>query len=162
MSQEKTEIHCGLVYLYLRTMRNLQLTRSSDLPEPVAHEVTMLVNFIAYARKELGIPESESIKIALLSSNVNTPITTGSFYPGSKKIQCIVQNRHYIDYIRTIAHEMTHLKQFIENRIPDNVPEIGGEIEDEANVMSGRIVKAYIKNILTPEDKKKLGIGSYK
>jgi len=39
--------------------------------------------------------------------------------------------------------------------------EIGGEIEDEANVMSGRITKYFIKNILTKEDKQHLGLGNY-
>ena len=66
-----------------------------------------------------------------------------------------------IDYCRTIAHELTHMKQDVDNRINGNEQEIGGEIEDEANVMSGRIVKFYIKNILTKEDKQHLGLGNY-
>jgi hypothetical protein len=40
--------------------------------------------------------------------------------------------------------------------------EIGGEIEDEANILSGRYTKHFIKNILTDDEKKKLGLGSYK
>jgi hypothetical protein len=53
------------------------------------------------------------------------------------------------------------MKQDVDNRINGNEQEIGGEIEDEANVMSGRIVKFYIKNILTKEDKQHLGLGNY-
>jgi hypothetical protein len=41
------------------------------------------------------------------------------------------------------------------------IAEIGGEIEDTANLMSGRIIKSYLKNVLTKEQKEKLGLGSF-
>ena len=67
-----------------------------------------------------------------------------------------------IDYCRTIAHELAHMKQDVDGRINGKQEEIGGEIEDEANVLSGRYTKHFIKNILTAEEKQKLGLGSYK
>ena len=39
--------------------------------------------------------------------------------------------------------------------------EIGGEIENEANVIAGIVMKKFIKNILTKEDKQHLGLGNY-
>ena len=66
-----------------------------------------------------------------------------------------------IDYCRTIAHELTHMKQDVDGRIQGLQQEIGGQIEDEANYMAGRLVKHFIKNIMTKEDKQHLGLGTY-
>jgi hypothetical protein len=120
----------------------------------------LIAKYVKYACQQLGL-EDKPITIRLLGSNPNEPITTGAYTPSTKVISSIAGGRHMIDYCRTIAHELTHMKQDYQKRITDNIPEIGGEIEDEANVMSGRITKHFVKNILTPEEKKKLGLGSY-
>lgn len=121
----------------------------------------LIAKYVKYAVQELGLDDIE-IKIRLLGSNPEEPITTGAYSPMDKTITSIAGGRHLVDYCRTIAHELTHMKQDIDGRITGNVQEIGGPIEDEANVMSGRITKYFIKNILTDEDKQKLGLGSYK
>jgi hypothetical protein len=120
----------------------------------------LIAKYVKYAVEQLGLGD-KPITIRLLGANPNEPITTGAYMPSTKTISSIAGGRHMIDYCRTIAHELTHMKQDYEKRITDNIPEIGGEIEDEANVMSGRITKHFVKNILTPEEKKKLGLGSY-
>jgi hypothetical protein len=56
---------------------------------------------------------------------------------------------------------MVHMKQDVENRINGNEQEIGGEIENEANMVAGIVMKKFIKNILTKEDKQRLGLGFY-
>jgi hypothetical protein len=52
------------------------------------------------------------------------------------------------------------MKQDINGELNEPYQEMA-DIEDEANMMSGRITKHFIKNILTPE-KQKLGLGGYK
>lgn len=121
----------------------------------------LIAKYVQYCVQQLGL-ESESVKIRLLGANPNEPITTGCYEPATKTISSIVGGRHMIDYCRTIAHELAHMKQDVDGRIKGVQQEIGGEIEDEANVLSGRYTKHFIKNILTPEEKKKLGLGSYK
>ena len=54
------------------------------------------------------------------------------------------------------------MRQDLDGRIQGAIQEIGGDIEDEANAIAGRITKHFVKNILTPEEKKKLGLGSYR
>jgi hypothetical protein len=56
---------------------------------------------------------------------------------------------------------MVHMRQDLDGRIQGAIQEIGGDIEDEANAIAGRITKHFVKNILTPEEKQKLGLGSY-
>ena len=127
---------------------------------PETDTIKLIVDFVRFASKFLGLDDQE-IKIRLVHAAPQEPITTGAYHPGTKMISTIAQNRHFIDYCRTIAHEMTHLKQDIEGRVAQENQEIGGKIEDEANTLSGQIVKSYLKKHLTKEQKSYLGLGTY-
>ena len=120
----------------------------------------LIAKFVKYAVGQLGL-EDKQIKIRLLGPHTKEPITTGAYEPQTKLVNAIAGGRHMIDYCRTIAHELTHMKQDYSGQLNQPHQEIGGPIEDEANVMAGRITKYFVKNILTPEEKQKLGLGSY-
>jgi hypothetical protein len=48
--------------------------------------------------------------------------------------------------MRSVAHELVHHKQFEEGRLDGpQPPDIGGEIEDEANAKAGQYIKMYAK-----------------
>lgn len=139
----------------------LRLFKSKNLPTPNADTLKMLVEFVTFSSDQLSLPNNQEIHITLLGVPTNERITTGAFDPSNKTIRVIVQNRHYIDWIRTIAHELVHLQQAVNGKLVGEIAEIGGEIEDTANLMSGRIIKSYLKNVLTKEQKEKLGLGSF-
>jgi hypothetical protein len=128
--------------------KNLRVFKGAGCPDLDKQTLALLVKFLKYAINELKLQDVE-VKIRLLGKSPNEPITTGCYSPQNKTISTICDGRHMIDYCRTIAHELTHMKQDVDNRINGNEQEIGGEIEDEANVMSGRIVKQH------------LGLGTY-
>jgi len=140
--------------------RTIGLKKSKQLPMPNKETLKLLVEFIEFAAKELKLGKTPVV-ITLLHAAPDKPITTGAFDPQNKSICVIVENRHFIDFTRTIAHELTHLKQLLDGDLAGDIPEIGGEIEDDANKFAGRIVKKYLKTILTPEKKKFLGLGSF-
>ena len=141
--------------------KNLRIFRAKGCPELDKKTLELMVRYINYAVKELGL-EGKPLKIRLLGKSPNEPITTGAYTPSTKTIATICGGRHFIDYMRTISHEMTHMKQDYAGDINKPHAEIGGPIEDEANVMSGRITKYFIKKLLSEEEKKHLGLGSYK
>jgi hypothetical protein len=48
--------------------------------------------------------------------------------------------------MRSIAHELVHHKQYEEGRLNGpKPPDIGGEIEDEANAKAGQFIKMFAK-----------------
>jgi hypothetical protein len=47
--------------------------------------------------------------------------------------------------MRSVAHEMVHHKQFEQGRLNVKPPDIGGEIEDEANAKAGQYIKMFAK-----------------
>jgi hypothetical protein len=139
---------------------NLTLLKAKGCPELDKETLRLFVKFMKYAAKELNL-EDKPIKIRFLGKSPNESITTGAYQPDNKTISTIVAGRHPIDYFRTIAHEMTHMQQDYNGELNEPYQEIGGDIEDAANIHSGRITKFYIKNILTKEDKARLGLGTY-
>jgi len=54
--------------------------------------------------------------------------------------------------MRSIAHEMVHHKQFEQGRLKVQPPDIGGEIEDEANAKAGQYIKMFSKEDQTIYD----------
>ena len=140
--------------------KNLRVFKANGCPDLDKQTLALLVKFLKYAIGELELEDVE-VKIRLLGKSPNEPITTGCYSPQNKTISTICDGRHMIDYCRTIAHELTHMKQDMDNRINGNEQEIGGEIENEANVIAGIVMKKFIKTILTPDDKKYLGLGNY-
>lgn len=138
----------------------IRVFKAPGCPELDEMTLSLLVKYLKHAVKELGIEDKE-IKIRLLGANPKEPITTGAYSPMDKTCASIIGGRHFVDWCRTLAHELTHFRQDVQGKLNKPHPEIGGDIEDEANVMSGRITKYFIKKILTAEEKKHLGLGSY-
>jgi hypothetical protein len=140
--------------------KNLRIFKNTSCPDLDKQTLALLVKFLKYAIGELNLQDVE-VKIRLLGKSPNEAITTGCYSPQNKTISTICDGRNLIDYCRTIAHELTHMKQDVDNRIRGNEQEIGGEIENEANMVAGIVMKKFIKNILTKEDKQHLGLGFY-
>ncbi len=140
------------VFIYLYDM-NAKLVIVKGCPNISDDHKKLIAKYVQYCVQQLGL-EDAPVKIRLLGANPNEPST--------KTISSIAGGRHLIDFCRTIAHEMTHMRQDVDGRISGPQQEIGGEIENEANIFSGIATKHFIKNILTPEEKQKLGLGSYK
>lgn len=57
-----------------------------------------------------------------------------------------------VDVMRSIAHEMVHHRQFEQGKLSVRPPDIGGEIEDEANAVAGQIIKLFAKEDQTIYD----------
>jgi hypothetical protein len=74
-------------------------------------------------------------------------ITTTAYYdPNNKIIKIYGKNRAFVDVLRSIAHEMTHMRQDINGEITGPVQDIGGYHENQANAMSGALIKMFAKD----------------
>jgi hypothetical protein len=95
-------------------------------------------NFIGFAAKELGLTSIP--KINFTGSSENKKNAFGHFISDRKgtSISVRITNRHPIDVMRTIAHELIHYKQKMSGGVL-----IGHNKEDDANAMAGRIMKKF-------------------
>ncbi len=100
------------------------------------------MSFIAFTVKDLGITTPYKIK----PSDDHSQFDTFAYYdPETKEVHVYTKNRAFMDICRSIAHELVHHRQNEEKRLEGDVPNIGGEIEDEANAVAGQIMKKFGK-----------------
>ena len=78
--------------------------------------------------------------------------TTAAYHRGRNIIKVYGKNRALVDILRSIAHELTHLKQDERGELIGIIQDAGGSIEDEANAKAGEIIKLYAKS--DPERRK--------
>jgi hypothetical protein len=104
-----------------------------------------LNSFVKFVKKELGIEKVPTISIQANRDGLKT--TAHYDYTKENKIVRVYgKNRALVDIMRSVAHELVHHKQFEEGRLEGpQPPDIGGEIEDEANAKAGQYIKMYAK-----------------
>jgi hypothetical protein len=104
-----------------------------------------LDSFVKFVKEQLEIKAVPTIKI----QNNRDGLKTTANYDYTKEnkiIKVCSKGRALVDVMRSIAHEMVHHKQFEDGRLDGpQPPDIGGEIEDEANAKAGQYIKMYAK-----------------
>jgi Zn-dependent peptidase ImmA (M78 family) len=104
----------------------------------------ILNDFVKFVKKELKIKNLPTIKI----QNNRDGLKTTANYDYTKEnkiIKVCSKNRALVDVLRSIAHELVHHKQWEDGRLNKRPPDIGGEIEDEANAKAGQFIKMFAK-----------------
>lgn len=67
--------------------------------------------------------------------------TFGVYKHGMNRLFVAIGNRHPVDIIRTLAHELVHYKQDLENRLGPHSGETGSDIENQAHAVAGVIMR---------------------
>lgn len=98
-------------------------------------------DFVTFAKDYLEISKG-SVSLEYDRSN----LTTTAAY-GNKKIMVYVKERALVDVMRSIAHELVHLKQDVEGRLKQTQHAennaAGSPIENEANAVAGVLIRLY-------------------
>jgi len=104
----------------------------------------ILDKFVLFVKEQLELKTVPTIKI----QNHRDGLKTTANYDYTKEnkiIKVCAKNRAFVDVCRSVAHEMVHHKQYEQGRLKVQPPDIGGEIEDEANAKAGQYIKMYSK-----------------
>jgi hypothetical protein len=103
---------------------------------------SLLISFVEFVKKELDI---KNIPTIIVQNNREGLKTTANYdyTKENKVIKVCGKNRALVDIMRSIAHELVHHKQFEQGRLKVQPPDIGGEIEDEANAKAGQFIKMF-------------------
>lgn len=110
-----------------------------------------LNNFVKFAKEFLGLKNTP--KIVIQNGRKDLKTTANYDYTNSEKVIKINgKNRMLVDVMRSIAHELVHHRQFEQGKLSVRPPDIGGEIEDEANAVAGQIIKLFAKEDQTIYD----------
>jgi hypothetical protein len=103
-----------------------------------------LNEFVKFVKNQL---ELDSVPTIVIKSNRDGLKTTANYdYTKENKVVKVYgKNRALVDIMRSVAHELVHHKQFEQGRLEVRPPDIGGEIEDEANAKAGQYIKMFSK-----------------
>ena len=99
--------------------------------------------FLVIAKEEIGLEKLPKIHWSWDDKIAPDSPSFGRFTHTDQSIKIIMRNRHPIDIMRTLAHELVHYKQDVERRIGPDSGETGSPIENEANAMAGQIMRRF-------------------
>jgi hypothetical protein len=105
---------------------------------------TKLDEFVKFVKKQLDLKTLPTISVQGHRKDLKTTANY-DYTKENKIIKVYGKNRALVDVMRSIAHELVHHKQFEQGRLKVQPPDIGGEIEDEANAKAGQYIKMYAK-----------------
>jgi hypothetical protein len=120
--------------------RQLKKFNLAEGAEPNLKEIGNI--FVKHCVKALGINTLPKITLVAEIGESEHP-TFGTFDPSTNTISVAYKDRHVMDVLRTLAHELTHHKQREENRIKPDSGETGSDIENEANAQAGVLMRDF-------------------
>ena len=99
-------------------------------------------DFVNYVSEYLSINKP---KIKLINSPDYTQEhhSFGGYLPSEEKIMVVVHNRNMADILRTVAHEMVHHMQNLDDRLTPTSGEDGSPDENEANSLAAVIMRKF-------------------
>jgi len=100
--------------------------------------------FVDYANNHLGLEKEKPNVIVSYDANEAANMRSfGKYTPATGEIRVVATNRNLADVLRTLAHEMVHFKQHLEDRLEINSNDDGSEIENEANATAAIIMRKF-------------------
>lgn len=103
-----------------------------------------LNKFVKFVKDELELETVPTISVQNHREGLKTTANY-DYTKENKVIKVCSKNRALVDVMRSIAHELVHHKQFEQGRLEVKPPDIGGEIEDEANAKAGQFIKMFAR-----------------
>jgi len=100
--------------------------------------------FLKFLKEEMQLKEPFKVKF-ISDRSTSEPLmkTYADYHPSSGDVRVYIKNRGAADVLRSIAHELVHHMQREQNKLSNNVQDVGGDIENEANAKAGELVKKF-------------------
>jgi hypothetical protein len=101
--------------------------------------------FVDYIKAKLNLKKVPKL---YFTSKRMDGMTTGAYDPKTDVFSVLWGKRALVDVLRTIAHELVHHWQKETGKFQpgEQVQNIGGQIEDEANAKAGEYIKSFVQD----------------
>ena len=107
----------------------------------------ILLDFIRFAAKDLELNSLPKFDFVFDSAESMERRSFGGYQPGNEHITITVTNRHIMDVCRTLAHELVHYKQDLDNELEDDeAGSTGSPQENDANARAAVIMRNFGKS----------------
>lgn len=103
--------------------------------------MNLVSTFVKFVIQELELPSlPRSIKFADADYAMQH-LSFGTYNPMTDEVTIVKENRHPVDVLRTLAHELVHHWQRINGKTLDGTD--GSDIENEANALAGELMRKF-------------------
>jgi len=99
--------------------------------------------FISYVCDRLGITRLPEILLHTDPAWSEQTQSFGRYTPETHTLEVNLANRHIMDILRTVAHELVHCRQNQQHKLPDSAGDTGSDWENQANALAGVIMRDY-------------------
>lgn len=101
--------------------------------------------FLEFAKTHLELDQLPTIN-KIGDSNYSIEYRSfGGYNPSDKTINVMIANRHIQDLLRTLAHELVHYKQDLNNELDIDSGSDGSPQENQANAQAAVIMRKWGK-----------------
>jgi hypothetical protein len=102
--------------------------------------------FVSWASKKLNLKHIPKIKLSFDTEEAQQGHHTGRHTPGDDYVWVYAKNRNLVDILRTVFHELVHVRQHEMGKIKPGDSYPGSPIEAEADMLAGKYIKIYGKH----------------
>jgi hypothetical protein len=99
----------------------------------------MVTQLVQLCKRELGINQLPPIKLLHNSDSTGGGTSFGQFEDDT--ISVVTKDRHPMDVMRTLTHELVHWKQRTNGQVMDGSD--GSDTENQANAVAGIIMRKF-------------------
>lgn len=107
--------------------------------------ITYLENMLKIAMEQLELAKIPQIKLHKHLETHDGQATFGRYLNDKNVIHLALEGRHPVDILRTLAHELVHFKQNLENKLNNLSGETGSPEENAAHAVAGIIMRKFNK-----------------
>jgi Zn-dependent peptidase ImmA (M78 family) len=114
---------------------------------PVERKAVIIADFMRFIDNKLGLNgDMPEIKVSYDSEVAQQMKSFGKYTPETNELLVVIANRNLADVLRTLAHELVHHKQRLDNKLDTDSNKDGSEVENEANSLAAVFMREYGKN----------------
>jgi hypothetical protein len=118
-------------------------TTSQFTNEAESDPTDTIREFVEFCRDYLSIESNIKLSVKTDPTWSQKNSTFGRYNPDTNVLEVSLPGRHIMDTFRTIAHELTHLRQHELSAAPEGAGDTGSEWENQANAMAGIIMREW-------------------
>jgi Zn-dependent peptidase ImmA (M78 family) len=107
-----------------------------------SHETDYIKPFLPFVKEYLQINELPTIRVVDRVPGADGK-TFGCYKPEERTIYIVAKDRHPKDVLRTLAHEIVHYKQDLQDELDNESGITGSREENDANARAGVIMRNY-------------------
>jgi pyrimidine deaminase RibD-like protein len=117
---------------------------TKEFLEDAGTDNDLVHDFIQHTATELGIDPLPKIHLHTDPAWSTSNHSFGRYDPDTHTLNISMPNRHILDVLRTVAHELVHCSQNQQHgHLPDDAGETGSDWENDANARAGIIMRDW-------------------